>query len=106
MASRIEVSLDYSFPAPTDVLLQARQVAEERAGRSSFKHLTLPMMTLELIQAVGRLIRTGTDRGVVAVMDSRLSFTKTGWHMQVLRALPDFDVTEDEDDIRDFFAAL
>ncbi len=57
------------FPRPDDPLLQARR---ERAGPRAFAEIDLPRAAVLLAQATGRLIRTATDRGVVAVLDSRL----------------------------------
>ncbi len=55
------------FPRPDEPLLQARR---ERAGPDAFRLIDLPRATTLLAQAAGRLIRTATDRGVVAVLDS------------------------------------
>lgn len=73
------------FPVPSDVIFQARCEALDKAAgpngkwtRGGFPKLTVPAMTLILLQAFGRLIRTTNDRGLVVVMDSRLHTKKYG----------------------------
>ena len=62
------------FPTPSDPLHEARTKAlEEREEGSSFRKYMLPLMTLTLKQGFGRLIRRKDDRGVVAILDERLS---------------------------------
>lgn len=59
------------FPRPDDPLLEARR---EAVGReTSFQAIDLPLAATALAQAAGRLIRTSTDKGVVAVLDRRLA---------------------------------
>ncbi|MBW7883041.1 MAG: ATP-dependent DNA helicase [Caldilineaceae bacterium] len=61
------------FPTPGDPLHGARMRAIEDEGRSSFDEYMVPLMTLSLKQGFGRLIRRSGDRGVVAILDERLS---------------------------------
>jgi len=58
------------FPRPDDPVLQARR---DRAGAGAFGAIDLPRAGTLLAQGAGRLVRTGEDRGVVAVLDSRLA---------------------------------
>ncbi|HWE71428.1 MAG TPA: ATP-dependent DNA helicase [Acidimicrobiales bacterium] len=58
------------FPRPDDPVLQARR---ERAGSGAFGLVDLPRAGTLLAQGAGRLIRSAEDRGVVAVLDSRLA---------------------------------
>jgi ATP-dependent DNA helicase DinG len=74
------------FRVPTEPLTAARSEAIEARGGDSFKELMLPHATLRLKQGFGRLIRTGTDRGVVVLCDSR-ACTKT-YGRGILAALP------------------
>jgi ATP-dependent DNA helicase DinG len=60
------------FPRPDDPLMSARQLAADRAGRNGFLSVAATHAALLLAQGSGRLIRTTTDRGVVAVLDPRL----------------------------------
>src|SRR5205085_2821712 len=63
------------FPRPDDPLMSARQKAADRAGRNGFMAVSATHAALLMAQGSGRLIRTATDRGVVAVLDPRLSGT-------------------------------
>jgi ATP-dependent DNA helicase DinG len=101
-ACRLVVIDKLPFPVPTDPIFAAKSLAEERAGRKPFSSLAIPMMTLTLEQGVGRLIRTKSDRGVVAIMDSRLSATPYG--RSIVSSLPDFPVTTRMIDVEDFYA--
>ena len=71
------------FPRPDDPLLSARR---ERLGASAFNEIDIPRASILLAQATGRLIRTATDRGVVAVLDPRLGTKSYRW--DIVRALP------------------
>lgn len=74
------------FPVPTDPVIEARSEEVEARGLSAFGDYTVPIMTLTLLQAHGRLIRTKQDKGVVAILDPRL-WTK-GYGKTIMRALP------------------
>ena len=58
------------FPRPDEPVLEARR---ERAGSGAFSTVDLPRAGTLLAQGAGRLIRSANDRGVVAVLDSRLA---------------------------------
>lgn len=60
------------FPRPDDPLMSARQRAADLATRNGFIAVSATHAALLLAQGAGRLIRTPTDRGVVAVLDPRL----------------------------------
>lgn len=60
------------FDVPTDPVTRARSDRLRRDGRSSFGEYLLPRAALKVKQGFGRLIRTGTDRGVVALLDRRV----------------------------------
>ena len=81
------------FPRPDDPLLSARR---DLAGRHAFRLIDLPRASTMLAQGAGRLIRSKSDRGVVAVLDSRLS-TKKSYRWDLIKALPDFERTSDPD---------
>lgn len=81
------------FPRPDDPLLAARQKAVDDAGGSGFAAVSVPRAGLLLAQGAGRLIRGVQDKGVVAVLDSRLA---TAGYGRALRAsLPPFWYTTD-----------
>ncbi|HWB70702.1 MAG TPA: ATP-dependent DNA helicase [Egibacteraceae bacterium] len=67
------------FPRPTDPLVQARRQAVAADGGDPFATVDLVRAATLLAQGVGRLIRTATDRGVVAVFDRRLSLAPYAW---------------------------
>ena len=78
------------FPRPDDPLFQARR---EHAGTSAFRVVDLPRAAALLAQGAGRLIRRKDDRGVVAVLDSRLA--KASYRKLLLDALPPMRRTTD-----------
>jgi ATP-dependent DNA helicase DinG len=83
------------FPRPDDPLAAARQQAVARSGGNGFMAVAATHAALLMAQGVGRLIRTAADRGVVAVLDSRLA---TARYAGFLRAsLPQFWATTDRD---------
>lgn len=100
-ACRLVIIDKLPFPVPSDPIFKARSLAEEKAGRRPFSTLSIPMMILTLEQGIGRLIRTKSDRGVVAILDSRLSSTPYG--RSIVNALPDFPVTTQLGDVTEFF---
>jgi ATP-dependent DNA helicase DinG len=81
------------FPRPDEPLLEARR---ERAGSAAFGLIDLPRAATLLAQGAGRLIRTATDQGVVAVFDPRLA--KAGYRWDLVNALPPMRRTKDRDD--------
>jgi ATP-dependent DNA helicase DinG len=74
------------FPRPDDPLWAARREVAEAAGLSAFSTIDLPRAAILLAQGAGRLIRTTEDRGLVALLDSRLMKRRYGHH--ILRSLP------------------
>lgn len=81
------------FPRPDDPLLSARR---DLAGRHAFRLIDLPRAATLLAQGAGRLIRSTSDQGVVAVLDSRLA-TKKSYRWDLINALPDFTRTSDSE---------
>ena len=61
------------FAVPSDPIIAARQRHIEEAGGSSFYEYSVPQAIISLKQGLGRLIRSTTDRGVLAVLDPRLT---------------------------------
>lgn len=100
-ACRLVVIDKMPFPVPSDPIFKARSLLEKRAGRNPFSHLAIPMMTLSLEQATGRLIRTKDDRGIVAILDSRLTSEEYG--RTIVTSLPDFPVTTDLEQVERFY---
>jgi ATP-dependent DNA helicase DinG len=83
------------FPRPDEPLPAARAAAVESAGGSGFGAVSVPIAGMRLAQGVGRLIRSATDRGVVAVLDSRLE--TAGYGAFLRRSLPPFWYTTKSD---------
>jgi ATP-dependent DNA helicase DinG len=71
-ALRLVILEKTPFPVPTDPLFARRSLELERQGRSAFTELSCVEASLRMKQGFGRLIRSETDRGVVAILDSRL----------------------------------
>jgi ATP-dependent DNA helicase DinG len=89
------------FPRPDDPLLQARR---DRLGRDAFRLIDIPRAATLLAQGAGRLIRSSSDRGVVAVLDRRLSTARYGWDL--VQALPPMRRTRERSDVEAFLAPL
>ena len=81
------------FPRPDDPLLLARQQAVEARGGNGFMAIAAGHAALLLSQGTGRLLRSTSDRGVVAVLDSRLATARYGNYL--LASLPPFWRTSD-----------
>lgn len=90
------------FPRPDDPLLEARR---DRAGRDAFRRVDLPRAATLLAQGTGRLVRTATDRGVVAVFDPRLA-TSRHYRWDLIRALPPYRRTKDRNEVTAFLRAI
>jgi ATP-dependent DNA helicase DinG len=89
------------FPRPDDPLLEARR---ERAGSGAFRVVDLPRATTLLAQGTGRLIRSSTDTGVVAVLDPRLA--TAGYRRTMLEALPPMKLTTKRAAVLDHLRAM
>ncbi len=70
------------FPRPDDPLMSARQRSADKTGRNGFMAVSATHAALLLAQGSGRLIRTSTDKGVVAVLDPRLEGTSYARFLQ------------------------
>ncbi|WP_244899198.1 ATP-dependent DNA helicase [Trueperella bernardiae] len=81
------------FPRPDDPLIQARTQAAGESGRNPFMTVSATHAALLLAQGAGRLLRRIDDRGVVAVLDSRLR--KARYSGFLLASLPDMWRTTD-----------
>ncbi|WP_435823997.1 ATP-dependent DNA helicase [Actinoplanes missouriensis] len=77
------------FPRPDEPLAAARSAAVDAGGGSGFASVSVPIAAVRLAQGVGRLIRSSGDKGVVAVLDSRLE-TARGYGAFLRKSLPPF----------------
>ncbi|MBV9927981.1 MAG: ATP-dependent DNA helicase [Acidobacteria bacterium] len=81
------------FAVPTDPVVAARQRFIEEQGGSSFYEYSVPQAIITLKQGLGRLIRSATDRGLLAVLDPRLRTASYG--RLFLQSLPPCRITSD-----------
>ncbi|MGC5048291.1 ATP-dependent DNA helicase [Micrococcus porci] len=81
------------FPRPDDPLSQARTRDVARHGGNGFMRVSATHAAVRMAQGAGRLVRSVEDRGVVAVLDSRLATERYGGY--ITSALPDFWRTTD-----------
>lgn len=92
------------FPRPDDPVISARANQADSAGGSGFMQVSLPRAALLLAQGTGRLIRSTEDRGVVAILDSRIVTKRYG--SILLNSMPPFWRTSDGAVIRDSLKRL
>ncbi|MEP9381846.1 ATP-dependent DNA helicase [Nocardioides sp. KR10-350] len=92
------------FPRPDDPLMSARQQAVDKAGGNGFMQVAATHAALLLAQGAGRLIRTTTDRGVVAILDPRLATARYGSFLKA--SLPPMWATTDPGVVRQALARL
>ena len=81
------------FPRPDEPVMSARSAKADQAGGSGFMQVSLPRAALMLAQGTGRLIRSIDDRGVVAILDSRIVTKRYG--SILLNSMPPFYRTSD-----------
>ncbi|WP_245871259.1 ATP-dependent DNA helicase [Asanoa hainanensis] len=84
------------FPRPDEPLAAARAAAVDASGGSGFAAVSVPIAAIRLAQGAGRLIRSHGDKGVVAVLDSRLE-TARGYGAFLRNSLPPFWYTTKQD---------
>ena len=92
------------FAVPTDPIVAARQRHVEDTGGSSFFEYSVPQAIISLKQGLGRLIRSTTDRGVLAVLDPRLKTKSYG--RLFLNSLPPCRVTSSIDELAAMVGSL
>lgn len=90
------------FAVPTDPIVAARQRFIDDTGGSSFYEYSVPQAIITLKQGLGRLIRSTTDRGVLAVLDPRLRTKSYG--RSFLQSLPPCRITSNIRDVMQMFA--
>ncbi len=89
------------FARPDDPLLQARRA---QLGRSAFEMIDVPRAATLLAQGTGRLIRARSDRGVVAVFDTRLAKARYRWSL--INALPPMRRTRHRSEVESFLQSI
>jgi ATP-dependent DNA helicase DinG len=89
------------FAVPTDPIVAARTRFIDENGGKSFFDYSVPQAIITLKQGVGRLIRSATDKGVIAILDPRLR-TK-GYGRDFLNSLPRMRITAELKDVARIF---
>lgn len=92
------------FPRPDDPMVAARAERADARGGSGFMDVSVPRAALLLAQGAGRLIRSSEDRGVVAILDSRMASAR--YASAIRRAMPPLWNTDDPDVVRDALRRL
>jgi ATP-dependent DNA helicase DinG len=92
------------FPRPDEPVLAARSALADNSGGSGFMQVSVPRAALLLAQGAGRLIRSIDDRGVVAIMDSRIVTKRYG--SILLNSMPPLWRTNDKQVVRDSLKRL
>ncbi|MET9626740.1 ATP-dependent DNA helicase [Lentzea sp. NPDC006480] len=86
------------FPRPDDPLASARQKAINSRGGNGFLTVAATHAALLLAQGAGRLLRSMSDKGVVAILDPRLATARYGGFLRA--SLPPFWTTYDPEVVR------
>ncbi len=105
--------MPFEAPSPLTQAMEADLLDKARAAGMSgktlemhpFNALRVPRMIIELKQGLGRLIRTQTDQGVMAVLDSRVRSAQYGRNM-VIPSLPAAQLVSRQEMVQSFFGAL
>jgi ATP-dependent DNA helicase DinG len=89
------------FASPADPVVNARIESIRKAGGNPFYDYQIPQAAIALKQGFGRLIRSKSDRGVLALLDNRI--TKQRYGQVFFDSLPDYGFTTDIADVEKFF---
>ena len=89
------------FAVPSDPVVEARIAAIKEDGGDAFNSYQVPQAAIALKQGFGRLIRSRTDRGVLSLLDNRV--TKTRYGQIFFDSLPDYAFTTKREDVERFF---
>ena len=101
-AISLEVLDKLPFDVPSDPLIAARIEMIRTQGGNPFLEYQVPLAVLELKQGLGRLLRSRADRGLLAVLDPRLTTRRYG--RAFLESLPPYRVVRDRRAYAGFFA--
>ena len=90
------------FAVPSDPVVAARTDAVRRQGGEPFRDYQIPQAAIALKQGFGRLIRSRTDRGVLVLLDNRI--TRQRYGQIFFDSLPDYAFTTGIEKVEEFFA--
>jgi len=90
------------FASPSDPIVSARVRLLTEQGRNAFEEYQVPQAALALKQGFGRLIRSRTDRGIVAILDRRV--TKMRYGKAFLDSLPRCTTFHDAEELRSWWS--
>lgn len=88
------------FAVPSDPIVAARVKALQEDGRNPFAEYQVPEAVLALKQGFGRLIRSKTDRGILSILDNRIS--RMAYGRIFVESLPDYSTTQDLSEVERF----
>ena len=91
------------FAVPSDPIVAARVRALQEDGRNAFAEYQVPEAVLALKQGFGRLIRSKTDRGILAILDNRIQRMQYG--KIFIESLPEYSLTRDIAEVQRFMKA-
>ncbi len=89
------------FAVPSDPVVAARTEAVKREGGEPFREYQIPQAAIALKQGLGRLIRSRTDRGLLAILDNRI--TRQRYGQIFFDSLPDYAFTTSFDELKSFW---
>jgi len=92
------------FAVPNDPVVNARIESIRNAGGNPFYDYQIPQAAIALKQGFGRLIRSRSDRGVLAMLDNRI--TRQRYGQVFFDSLPDYGFTTRIEDVEKFFKCL
>ena len=92
------------FASPSEPVVAARIERLNAQGGNAFSDYQVPEAVLMLKQGLGRLIRTASDRGILAILDSRL--TNKGYGKRFLKSMPPARQVTSIQEVREFFAPV
>jgi len=92
------------FAVPDSPPMEARIERLQLLGRNPFSALQVPEAVIRFKQGFGRLIRSGSDRGVVAVLDSRIASKSYG--KLFLKAIPECKVVHSLDELKEAYSSM
>jgi ATP-dependent DNA helicase DinG len=103
-ALRLVILDKIPFAVPTDPVVAARSAEVDRQGGNSFAEYSIPAAAITLKQGFGRLLRTQSDAGVVAILDRRI--VEKGYGRRLLASLPPARRVSHLDDVEAFWASI